>query len=318
MARMIGDIGFEEDIRSLFRNKDRECMVGRGLDLHDWLQVRTKADEIANQTEAGTMPMDSPWPQERVELFKKWVAEGSPKRRGDSYAAYFDGIDKETEYEDPPGSGLMDKARVVMPFLAQHWWQYAPIAGTPDGDEELEILKEELDDPRISDAVLVVDEMLVRLARQHFEFDGTLDALALLDAFEQFGRDRYPEDVERAAEYPGHFDPGFHRMDSTSMWFNWAGQLECASILVGEDDGTPVRHAMLSALGVGSQMDFVFRDDAKGAKLGQSNPRARALAGYIRNTATERAIRRRGQRSLRRWDRALGQIHQQVAAYMEV
>ena len=62
-------------------------------------------------------------------------------------------------------------------------------------------------------------------------------------------------------------------------------------------------------------MDFVFREDDKGAKLGQENPRAPTLPGYIRNSATERMIRSRAKRALRGWDRAIQQIHQQVAAY---
>jgi hypothetical protein len=38
--------------------------------------VKAKASGIYSRLEDGSMPCDSPWPKERVELFKRWMDEG--------------------------------------------------------------------------------------------------------------------------------------------------------------------------------------------------------------------------------------------------
>lgn len=111
MSRMVGDVGFIEDIRALFTDSDVTCMRGLVLDLADWSSVRAKADGIKDEVESGNMPMGNPWPAERVALFRHWVDEGCPKRRATHYVSYSDSIDRETEYENSPRSGLMDSER---------------------------------------------------------------------------------------------------------------------------------------------------------------------------------------------------------------
>jgi hypothetical protein len=50
----------------------------RAFDLWSYDDVRSNADAIATRLRAGTMPCDGPWPNERVALFDRWVADGTP------------------------------------------------------------------------------------------------------------------------------------------------------------------------------------------------------------------------------------------------
>jgi hypothetical protein len=69
-------IGFEADIKPLFREKDRDAMR-RAFDLWSYDDVVAHADAIAAQVSGGTMPCDGAWPEQRVELFQRWVQEGA-------------------------------------------------------------------------------------------------------------------------------------------------------------------------------------------------------------------------------------------------
>ncbi len=71
-----GKIGFEADIKPLFRDKDRDAMR-RAFDLWSYPDVVANADAIAKQLAGGTMPCDGAWPAERVELFQSWVEQGT-------------------------------------------------------------------------------------------------------------------------------------------------------------------------------------------------------------------------------------------------
>jgi hypothetical protein len=66
---------FEQDIRPLFREHDRTEMEW-AFDLWDYEDVREHADDILDRLEAGSMPCDGAWPDDRIERFKEWVAEG--------------------------------------------------------------------------------------------------------------------------------------------------------------------------------------------------------------------------------------------------
>lgn len=68
-------VGFEADIRPLFRDRDRNAMRG-AFDLWAYDDVVAHADAIAGQLEAGTMPCDGAWPAENVALFKRWMTGG--------------------------------------------------------------------------------------------------------------------------------------------------------------------------------------------------------------------------------------------------
>ncbi len=75
---MTGDaaaVGFDKDIKPLFRPKDRDSM-SKAFDLWSYTDVRAHADAILSQVAAGTMPCDGAWPSDRVELFRQWSEHG--------------------------------------------------------------------------------------------------------------------------------------------------------------------------------------------------------------------------------------------------
>lgn len=67
--------GFENDIRPLFREDDREAMEF-AFDLWNYDDVRDNANEILSRIEDGSMPCDEEWPQEHVELLRAWINTG--------------------------------------------------------------------------------------------------------------------------------------------------------------------------------------------------------------------------------------------------
>ena len=71
-----GKLGFETDIKPLFRDKDRNAMR-RAFDLWSYPDVVANAAAIAKQLADGTMPCDGAWPAARVELFQRWVEQGT-------------------------------------------------------------------------------------------------------------------------------------------------------------------------------------------------------------------------------------------------
>jgi hypothetical protein len=70
-------VGFERDIRPLFRDKDVQSMSS-AFDLSSYDDVRANADKILAAVAGGSMPCDGAWPDERVELFRGWVDGGCP------------------------------------------------------------------------------------------------------------------------------------------------------------------------------------------------------------------------------------------------
>jgi truncated hemoglobin YjbI len=68
-------VGFSQYIKPLFRKMDRESM-SFVFDL--WLagDVRTHATEILRRLENGTMPCDGAWPQDRIQLVRRWIESG--------------------------------------------------------------------------------------------------------------------------------------------------------------------------------------------------------------------------------------------------
>ena len=72
------EISFDADIKPLFREKDRDAMR-RAFDLWSYTDVQAHAGAIAERLKDGSMPCDGAWPQERVELFERWVDEGKPE-----------------------------------------------------------------------------------------------------------------------------------------------------------------------------------------------------------------------------------------------
>ncbi len=75
MAMQTPPMSFAADIKPLFREHDRSSMTF-SFDLWDYDDVRTNALEILSVTEAGEMPCDEPWPKERVDILRRWIAGG--------------------------------------------------------------------------------------------------------------------------------------------------------------------------------------------------------------------------------------------------
>jgi len=71
-------ISFAADIKPLFREGDRESMMG-SFDLWSYADVAAHADAIADRLRDGTMPCDGAWPEEQVDLFDEWIDAGMPE-----------------------------------------------------------------------------------------------------------------------------------------------------------------------------------------------------------------------------------------------
>ena len=69
---------FEQDIKPLFREHDREQMEF-AFDLWSYEDVADRADDILERLEEGDMPCDEPWPEERIEVFRSWLEDGKPQ-----------------------------------------------------------------------------------------------------------------------------------------------------------------------------------------------------------------------------------------------
>ena len=68
-------VGFEQQIKPLFRERDRDSMK-RAFDLWSYDDVRANSEAILQQVKAGTMPCDGAWPPDRVDLFERWSKTG--------------------------------------------------------------------------------------------------------------------------------------------------------------------------------------------------------------------------------------------------
>jgi len=67
--------GFEQDIRSMFREYDQTEMEW-AFDLWSYDDVRENAEGILERLVAGDMPCDAPWPEADIEKFRTWIREG--------------------------------------------------------------------------------------------------------------------------------------------------------------------------------------------------------------------------------------------------
>jgi hypothetical protein len=70
-------ISFATDIKPLFRESDRNAMLS-SFDLWSYDDVKEQAAAILDQVEQGTMPCDDAWPADRVDVFRRWLAQGTP------------------------------------------------------------------------------------------------------------------------------------------------------------------------------------------------------------------------------------------------
>lgn len=72
-----GKLGFERDIKPLFRDKDRDSMM-QAFDLFDYDDVVENADAIVSTLRSGQMPCDGAWPESQVEKLQQWIDAGTP------------------------------------------------------------------------------------------------------------------------------------------------------------------------------------------------------------------------------------------------
>ena len=70
-------ISFEEHIKPLFRDSDRESMEF-AFDLWSHDEVAANSGAILERLRDGSMPCDGPWADERIEAFQSWVDAGMP------------------------------------------------------------------------------------------------------------------------------------------------------------------------------------------------------------------------------------------------
>jgi hypothetical protein len=70
-------IGFEKDVKPLFRAKDREAMKA-AFDLWDYADVMRHAQAILGAVSSGKMPCDGAWPHDHVSILERWIAANTP------------------------------------------------------------------------------------------------------------------------------------------------------------------------------------------------------------------------------------------------
>jgi hypothetical protein len=70
-------ISFEQRIKPLFREGDRESMKW-AFDLWSHEDVAANGDAILERLRDGTMPCDSAWSDEQIAVFQNWVEAGTP------------------------------------------------------------------------------------------------------------------------------------------------------------------------------------------------------------------------------------------------
>jgi hypothetical protein len=70
-------ISFEQDVKPLFRERDRESMK-RAFDLWSYDDVAQNSDAIVGRLRDGSMPCDGAWPPEQVDVVQRWIDAGMP------------------------------------------------------------------------------------------------------------------------------------------------------------------------------------------------------------------------------------------------
>jgi hypothetical protein len=68
-------VSFATHLKPLFRVKDRQSMLFV-FDLWSYDDVRRHATTILDQLSHGSMPCDTPWPADKVEILRRWTTTG--------------------------------------------------------------------------------------------------------------------------------------------------------------------------------------------------------------------------------------------------
>ena len=66
---------FADDIKPLFREKDRDSMR-RAFDLWSYTDVKSHAAAIVQRLRDGSMPCDGAWSAEKISVFQRWIDSG--------------------------------------------------------------------------------------------------------------------------------------------------------------------------------------------------------------------------------------------------
>lgn len=77
MATQQSTSSFARDIHPLFRMRDRLSMRW-AFDLGNYHDVSKHAQAILERLVSGTMPCDGKWPEEQIDLFRRWAEAGMP------------------------------------------------------------------------------------------------------------------------------------------------------------------------------------------------------------------------------------------------
>jgi hypothetical protein len=72
-----GTVSYEADVKPLFREGDRRAMLS-AFDLWSYDDVSAHADAILRAVATGAMPCDTAWPQEQVDVVRRWLETGKP------------------------------------------------------------------------------------------------------------------------------------------------------------------------------------------------------------------------------------------------
>jgi hypothetical protein len=68
-------MGFETDIKPLFRELDRNNMIF-AFDLWSYDDVKANAAEMFARLEDESMPCDEPWGEEKIAKLREWIDAG--------------------------------------------------------------------------------------------------------------------------------------------------------------------------------------------------------------------------------------------------
>jgi hypothetical protein len=68
-------MGFETDIKPLFRELDRNDMMF-AFDVWFYDDVKQNASDILARIEDASMPCDEPWDKDKIEKLRAWINAG--------------------------------------------------------------------------------------------------------------------------------------------------------------------------------------------------------------------------------------------------
>lgn len=71
-------VTFTTHIKPLFRSRDRQSMQF-AFDLWSYTDVAKHAVRILERLRDGSMPCDGAWPEERIDVFERWIASDKPE-----------------------------------------------------------------------------------------------------------------------------------------------------------------------------------------------------------------------------------------------